>query len=450
MSVESHVPYPASPAWSPQQKRLWLLLGGAVCFLFGLALLVRLNPRPDALHDFVQEWTSAKNALSGRPVYLELRKSVPLYFGAEYHVPRVGATEVNAHPPVSVLCVLPFAGLDYQRAYVAWNVLSLVCLVVSVWFIMRPAGLNFSPWFVLPFATFLLSSNSLAQQVNQGQFNLLLLLLLTLAWTAERADRPALSGLCLGAAAAIKLFPAALGLYYLCQRRWTGLATMVLTFLLLNGLALACLGPDCFRAYVYDVMPRVAEFRTGWPNASITGFWYKLLGTSGHTVQPLWPAPALAAMGTVLTSLAVIAATGWKCWRARTRPERDLAFGLSIIAILLLSPITWDHYFLLLLLSFAVLWKVLPANRIRRYGVIAAVVILTTINPKWIWDLTVPGDGEYVMAPSAVLSVATPGHVLTVISYQFYGLLTLFVFTLLSRPAATGDKPAAPVASSVS
>ena len=421
----------------------WTIFGGLVCFAFGLALLVRLQPHPQQLHDFLQEWTSAKNFLSGRPVYLELKESVPFYFAGAYVRPRVGATEVNAHPPVSVLLVLPFAAFGYHQAYTVWNVVSLVCLAASLWLIMRPVGLNYSAWFLLPFATFLLSSNSLAQQVNQGQFNLVLLLLLTLAWSAERAGRPGLSGVWIGAAMAIKLFPGLLGLYFLCQRKWSAIWALVLTFVLLNAVALCLFGPDCFRAYLQDVLPKVGVFKSGWLNVSITGFWYKLFGAASPAVTALWQAPQLARFGAAATSLVVVAAAAWKCWKAQNLAERDLAFGTCIIAMLLVSPITWDHYFLMLVLPLATLWKLVPPAPWRRAMILGAIIVLTTVYAKWIWDAAIPGVGECPLRPGDVPSVVTPLQTLTVISYPFYTLMALFVFALLSRPVELTFHPQA-------
>ncbi len=427
-----------SPAeWSPRLKVFWALVGGPICLLWGLALVVRLSPPYRHLHDFVQEWTSARNFFVGQPIYLRLSESIPQHLGSNY---QAHVIDVNAHPPASVLLTLPFAKLDYGSAYLAWNLLSLLMLALSLWLIMRPQGLRYSPWSIVPILVLILTSNSLAQQVNQGQLNLVLLLLLTLAWSAGRSNLLLLSGALIGAAAAIKLFPAFLGLYFLCRRQWQGVIGMGLAFVGLNVLTGAILGWGVFAAYFVDVVPQVGQFRDFWPNASIAGFWSKLFDSrSGHAI-PLWQNALLASSGTILCCLLVTGAVAWKCWWAKGRAASDHAFALCVIAMLLVSPITWDHYFLLLVLPFAVLWRVLPATTFNRIALVAAIITLGVINPKWIWDATIPGDGELAWGEDVVVSVATPLQTLTVVSYQLYALLTLFVLGLVTKSLPSDRK----------
>jgi hypothetical protein len=63
----------------------------------------------------------------------------------------------------------------------------------------------------------------------------------------------------------------------------------------------------------------------------------------------LWYNPTLARIGIGLSWLVVLGlltrATRW----ARTQRDHDVTFGLTLVAMLLLSPVTWDHYAVLLL-----------------------------------------------------------------------------------------------------
>jgi hypothetical protein len=429
MPMEQRTTFRAPPAWSPGLKAFWIVVGGIVCLLWGLALLARLRPNPQELHDFAQEWTSARNFFTGHPIYLDLKRSVPVHFSGKYF----GPVEINAHPPASVLLVLPFALLEYRAAYVVWNVVSLITLPISLWLLFRPAGLNLNRWLVLPVVALLLLSNSLSQQVNQGQLNLVLLLLTVVAWSADRTGKPMLAGVMVGLAAAIKLFPGFLVVYFVCQRKWRAVIAMAVTFVAVHAATLVLLGADCFRDYICVVLPRVGAFRDYWPNASITGFWYKLFdGSSAHGI-PVLHAPMLTRTGTWLCSLAVVALTVWRCWKARQPNERSQAFAICVVAMLLLSPITWDHYFLLLLVPFAVLWKLLSPTSVNRGFLIGAIFVLTTVYPKWVWDASIPGDGELADRPGMVRSVATTIDLLTVVSYQFYALVGLFLFSSISR-----------------
>jgi hypothetical protein len=409
-----------------------LLVSVAICFLWGAATLVRIMPPAHASFDFVQEWASARNYFSDTPIYAPLSETIPRYMGRQWQAVLI---DVNAHPPASVFALLPLGRLDYRQSHAAWNVISLVCLAMALWLIMRRPGLGIAPWVSLPVLALILTSNSFTQQMIHGQLNLALLLLLAGAWTTYRSGRPALSGALLGVAAAVKLFPAYMGLFYLMRRDWRAIAAMGASFLLLNGASAMVLGPDTYRDYFTLVVPAVKDgFRDFWPNASIHGFWSKLLDAPNGHVATLLDSPVLARAATLLCAALVTGLAAWKCWRARTVAEMDMAFGACIVAMLLVSPITWDHYFLLMILTWAILWRYLNQQLIDRCWIFTSIIVLATLRPGWIWDPVIGGP-ELVFFGDAEPAVAQPIHVLTVISYQFYMLVALFLYACFRRPA---------------
>src|SRR5262245_33244267 len=185
-------------------RTIWLILGPILCAVMGLVTVIRLRPNENKLHDFVQEWTSARNWLQGEPIYEDLRRSV-----ADDIRPDLVFTlpiRYNAHPPASVLVTLPFGFLPYYQAVVIWNVLSVVALVISLALILGPGGLDFPRWVWWPVASLLLLSSPLAHQIYMAQLNLVLLLLITAAWRLDRSGYFAASAACVGVAASIKIF----------------------------------------------------------------------------------------------------------------------------------------------------------------------------------------------------------------------------------------------------
>ena len=407
--------------WPTSLKVFWLIAGTFIVLMWGTALGYRLQVKPGQLHDYSQDWCSARNYFSDQPIYLSLDESVPLYFGGAYH----GGIKRNAHPPPTVLMSLPFARLDYPRAMFAWNVFSLCLLAPTFWMILR--GLKLNGWLAVPMICIVLMSNALAQQVNQGQWNLVLLFLLTAAWAAQRERHDAWSGAALGLAICVKLIPAFLLLYFLIQRRWIAIvsaATTVAVLMLASGLVL---GWSSISDYAFHVLPSVDKFRDFWPNASLAGLWAKLFDGSSGRVIPVIKAPWLSHLLTLITSLAVVGYTAWLTLRARTSPQRDLAWAAATIAMMLVSPVTWDHYFLMLALPFSILWQQSP-HWGGRGMVIWAAYALIVLNAKRVWDRWIPGDGEVIFSPDQTPSIATPLQVLTVISYPVYTLcLLLFV-----------------------
>jgi len=410
-----------SPPPRPVARTVWSILGPVLCAVMGLVMVMRLRPNENKLHDFVQEWTSARNWLQGQPIYEDLRQSVADDINPDL-VPTL-PIQYNAHPPVSVLVTLPFGVLPYHQAVVAWNVLSLVALAISLELILGPGGLDFPRWVWWPVVSLLLLSSPLAHQIYLAQLNLLLLLLFTAAWRFDRAGYSEASAACIALAASIKIFPGFLFIYFLAQRRYRALIVGVGTLLLLNGLSWVVFGTQAWQTYVTVVLPAVAGFRGAWANASIAGFWAKLFDSSNPAVAPIWAAPAVAQALTVVSALTLMGIMAWSMFRANNRRARDCAFATGVVATVLLSPIVWHHYFVILALPLLILWRELPATWTTR-SVLCLAIVLLAINPAWITgvDVAILGPAGEIIPPT----IAPPLKTLTSLSLQFYVIVALW------------------------
>ena len=147
------------------------------------------------------------------------------------------------------------------------------------------------PWPSLFPALILLLGNPVLNQVYQGQLNCLLAALLTAAWILDRRGHPALAGLAVGFAGALKLYPLFLLAYFAFTRRWLGLASGAGSFLIYNCIAVAAFGAEAFDSYANEVVPAIAaHFQSAWLNHSLVGFFPRLFGS-----EPLrdWMGPSL-------------------------------------------------------------------------------------------------------------------------------------------------------------
>jgi hypothetical protein len=419
-------PWPAARRW------LWAGLACGLCLFQGPTFVRKLWPG-DLAPDFFQEWASARFLLNGQPIYTDLRVAIERYLGGPAEVKMY--VEVNAHPPTSVLLAVPFAVLDFPDAAFAWNLLSLAALGVSLWLMGRQLGVPMTIWSVFPAIVILLLCNALWQQVMLAQLNLVLLLMITGLWAADRSGRWRTAGILLGAATAIKLFPGFLFVYFALRRQWWVVVAGVVSLAVLTALTALILGPDTYRTYVLDVMPRVEVFQSRWGNASLIGFWRKLfdpVATDQETIVPLWRSPPAFRAGALLSCLALIAVLVPVVWRAGTRRQCDAAFGLAVTAMLLVSPITWSHAFLLLLLPLAMVWLWLPSTGLVLWLFLSVVVALW-LDPLWLWEHFIPGGYPH--------GIATPAHTLTVLSFQCYALVGLFALGVrVSREPPPGTE----------
>jgi hypothetical protein len=123
--------------------------------------------------------------------------------------------------------------------------------------------------------------------------------------------------------------------------------------------------------------------------------------------------------GALLSIAAVVAGLAWAVRRVRSDAEIDQAFGLAATAMLLVSPIAWEHYFLILLVPLAVVWSDLPPSWPAR-GLFLTIVAALWLGPRIVWTAFDLGG-----------KVATPIEVLTLHSYHSYALLGLYALGLI-------------------
>ncbi|MDW8266097.1 MAG: glycosyltransferase family 87 protein, partial [Gemmataceae bacterium] len=406
-----------------------LIIFRAAAVFVGLGVIVflgpgfgrTLRPPPQRILDFFQEWASARNYWNGLPIYTPQEVTARRYLGFEPPNRPYFLLRYNGHPPTSVLLALPFAWLDYSDAFLAWNLLSLVCFAVSIVLVFRNLGVRFPAWGIIPGLALLLFCNPFRQQTLQGQLNLVLLLLLTGVWVADRDGRRVLAGILLGTATCLKLFPGFLFLYFLLKRRWAAVAAGAGTVAALTGVTGLVLGWDAYRDYAQIVIPELARYRGQWTNVSLLGFWEKLFGM-GHRTIPLWPSPLVAHAGYLASSLLVTGLAVSAIVRARTPAAGDGAFGLSLVAMVLVSPIAWDHYFLMLLLPVTLVGQRLPTSWSYRLT-FALCLLIGWLTPLLYWQRLIPG----LTLDNWMTLTADPAQVITALSFPTYALLGLFV-----------------------
>jgi len=436
------VALPSKPAEEPLVRVvMWLVVLLVSFFWMYGSWRDAFRPKEGYYWDFSQEWLSARNFWTGKPIYLSQRDTLVVHTG--HTTVREGdMLPWNAHPPASVLLGLPFGALPFERlsyrdAHLLWNLTMTVCflwaLVIALRLRARPIELGG----ILMIATLLLLCAPLLTQLFQGQLNGIIVLLAVLAWAADRREQYFLAGLLIGLAAGIKIVPAFLMLYWLMQRRWRALLGGAVGFLLINGTAAALFGIDAFRTYIEVVVPSVSGYRSSWDNVSLSGLWYKLFfPREVERVQALVYAPWLAIALSMLSQAAVAALVAWKCFVAKTRPQRDHALGLTVIGMLLVSPITWSHYFLILMLPLCVS-SGKPTSSVGQWFYWISLTLLWIPIP---WT-AVPSMGIEIAKVWNVdrrsLPQATPRQVLLGLAVQTYALCVFFAIYYRTFPSAS-------------
>ncbi|MCS6865950.1 MAG: glycosyltransferase family 87 protein [Gemmataceae bacterium] len=436
---------PATTTWPPARIIVWGVVAVVVGVWFGPRFILAFRPAENYYFDFLQEWLSARNYLAGTPVYAEQTQAMLRHTGVLLKEGMGMILSWNAHPPASVMIALPFGHLPYRDAHFLWNVVTFPLFLISIVIILWELKFPLSPWSLLPALSLLLLFHPLYLQLFLGQLNILLVFFITLAWWADRHDRIGWAGVAVGIAAGLKLYPAFLLAYFFCTRRWRGLATGVATFLAVNGLALAVFGIATFRTYIDVVVPSLQKYQTSGWNISITAFWLRIFDP--HPAQKIitWSTqPEAARLLIWLSRLVITAVVVWVAWRSYSVATRDRAFATAIVGMLLVSPITWSHYFILLLLPAALLWLRWPSGSLR-------ILLWLVLIPLWMPDYFFVA---LAVGPSQAQAMVNMQHdpIKPVVNITFFAVLTyalvaLFVLTVIcpahDSPHATDSPPRA-------
>jgi hypothetical protein len=146
-------------------------------------------------------------------------------------------------------------------------------------------------------------------------------------------------------------------------------------------------------------------------------------GNVAGQTRPLIQSKLVSQLGFLFSFLFVTLICLWVGTRVRMQEKKDWILSLLIIAMLLVSPVTWDHYFILLLLPMVLVGLNLPRKPIFRWSFFICSAVLW-IGPDWYWYAIIGTRSPYVVA-------ATPFQTLTALSFQCYALICLFILAVL-------------------
>ncbi len=319
---------------------------------------------------------------------------LPVYASA----PRLGIW----WPPFAVLLVAPFAAVAHVSAALAkaaWAVASVACVGWSL------AALPRDRW-----RPVLLAVAAVAVPLNRNfedlNLNAILLALLVAAAADLAQGREARSGMWIGAATALKVFPGLLLIYLAYRRQWRGVAAGATVA---AGLTVGALLP-------YGVPGALRALGRWVANGASTG--WTLLG-SNQSLAALTARLGLPPLAVALLDLACLALAFTALRRPKVANPAFEELAVVMLAAVLLSPIAWVHYFLLALPAWVVALRLPLAVR---------------AAPPWRAALIVSG-----VATSGVLTVwSLPlrRELFELSIYTWGALLLLGVLAFAPRPAA--------------
>jgi hypothetical protein len=318
-----------------------------ICAL--LMLTGTLTRMPGQWHrrDFSNYYESAWALRNGIDPYSSYLAPV----GARLGLETGGLLHASETPPF-LLCFEPLTLVPPRAAFWTWSAINFAALAIAMYLLLayRPGLSTRTAWLL---AGLILMSAPVTVNLYWGQSQLIVLALMAAAMRSMEHKRDGAAGLLIAAAALLRAYPLLLVGYLLITRRWRALAFATAGIAAGVLVTVAALGLTQVLSFVhgaiwltdYSVVNRVDNLSLG-PFVSRT-FW-TLTGTAAGSSTD-WIRRAAIAVADVLLFAVTIRATlldsnrGDPDWRI---------YSLWIATAIMLSPVAWHHYLLLLIIPF--------------------------------------------------------------------------------------------------
>ena len=275
--------------------------------------------------------------------------------------------------PFSMLVAWPLVGLTPLAAKHVWIVLNLAFLLPIGWMLRLMTGLSYQRIGLAMLLSFPLYRNLL-----YGQFYILLLLLLTAACFSYLRGYRAVAGALVAIAAASKVFPLLLLVFFLQRRDWRALVSAAITGISAVAVSIAVLGLNVSRTWLEEILPWVTQgegLGTYSTTASISAVLHRLfLSEPQWNPNPwhyspviyAWLAPALPMLVLVPAILLI---------RREDESKRQILLEWSalVTVALAISAMPASYHFVVMVFPVCVLLGILLQNK--RYGWFLALIV---------------------------------------------------------------------------
>jgi alpha-1,2-mannosyltransferase len=240
------------------------------------------------------------------------------------------------------------------------------------------------------------------------------------------------TGLLTGIAAGIKLTPLVFGLYFLVRGEWRQLFTMAGGFFGTIALGFLLLPAESMTYWLQMLRDTGRIGGEGYvDNLSVRGAILHFLGPDFPSTVP-W----------LVISLLLVAVTSYIIRSSRQRGDRFLPMAMTALLMLLISPISWSHHWVWIVVVLAVLAGQaagLP-RELKAYRSVAAVLFVVTLlvfiySPKTIGLLFGAEDLD---------SQLTTGWLMASSAGVFCALAITVFWVLLTRVLALRPVPGTP------
>ena len=309
----------------PLKLNLIIKISAIVLLCIGCFRIFSLLPYAiDPKADFYTYYHAGELILSGKSIY-------------SFH---------NMQPPSICLIFSPLAVFSYETAAIIWVIVTIIAYLAIVVISFQVFNFNFPAHWRMFLVMIALSWYPFLIHISVGQVNILLSLLIILAWFLLKKNHDFSGGALLGFACVLKLFPGIFVLYLCIRKKWRALVAFITTVVIGLIITTTIIGIDDTSWYFLKVIPQDSPLWSAHPfNLSLRST-IDMIFQGNIYIQPLIQSKLTALIVTVIIYGACIITLFVQQFKIpRSLTGDDIAFCICIIVMLLISPITWQHIY---------------------------------------------------------------------------------------------------------
>ncbi len=250
------------------------------------------------------------------------------------------------HPPMCAAPLLPLTGLPSLSAKRAWLILGLILLAISLVSLRSVTEIGWRRLLLLAFLCIV----PLQENFLFGQYYVVILTLLCLAYYAACRGHHFTSGATLAAAASLKIFPVFFLILFLRKRNWRAAAGVIAGCLVFVSCSVALFGWSVHKVLLLEVLPRalrgdmVSPYVLQWN--SFTALCHRLfLAEPELNPTPLFASVSAYAMVQALISTSLLFSFLFSTGDEETPSTRAWEWSTFVALLLLMSsmPTAYHH-----------------------------------------------------------------------------------------------------------
>lgn len=320
-------------------------------------------------------------------------------------------------PPFIALLLRPFVLFDRDTVMIGYRIVTTFFLLTAMVLLLRQTR----SWPILGALVLLARFQPAADSISYGQIDAIMLCGFVIALLAAQRGKDDLAGGISAILALLKVYPVLLFGIFLMQRRWRALRGAVIVGLAYLLIAVATIGWDVHRMYVFEVLPRISGGTAWIENQTFNGFMSRLFARhiASEKFEHPWVTLVTYAFFGVTLGIALFLSRPLKqdlvpISAIQRSPLLPFQFSLFIVLMIMAVPTAWMHYHTITIFVFAtfILFTNDPIP-LAQVIILSAAYALLSYGNQWSFF------NDDVMGRLSILGY----------SYKFYGLLLLYALT---------------------